>query len=488
MSGSPVNSSAAGASPAPASPEDVPTANGHTAGLTATSSVTASGLATSGLATNGLATNGLATNGLATSASNGRHRGEPSATPSAAEWTESIASRAGEAGLKRVGMVAWRDLDDPEAGGSELHAHEIASRWAAAGIEVVMRTSAVDGAPRAGRRQGYEFVRSAGRYRVFAQAPLEMVAGRFGPIGRLDGLVEIWNGMPFLSPIWWRGPRLVFLHHVHAEMWKMVLPPRLAAMGNTLESRWAPPFYRGTRIVTLSDSSRQEIVEGLGMRADLVSVVPPGVDRQFGRDGLGTKPSSKADHPLVVAVGRLVPVKQFDRLIAAAAALATLHPDLEVVIVGEGYERAALEAAIDEAGVRNVVRLVGRLEADELVALYRRAWVLASTSAREGWGMTVTEAAACGTPAVVSRIAGHLDAVEDGVTGLLFDNEDQFIKGIDRMLADSSLRRRLSKAAHDRARQFSWEATALGTLELLAAEASRRRPRSALRVSPTPRS
>ena len=97
----------------------------------------------------------------------------------------------------------------------------------------------------------------------------------------------------------------------------------------------------------------------------------------------------------------------------------------------------------------SVVRLAGRLDADQLVELYRRAWVLVSTSAREGWGMTVTEAAACGTPSVVSRIAGHLDAVDDGVTGLLFDNEDQFVKSVDRVLADCTFRSGLSKAAHE---------------------------------------
>jgi glycosyltransferase involved in cell wall biosynthesis len=386
-----------------------------------------------------------------------------------------LAALSAEAGLRRVGMVAWRDLDDPEAGGSELHAHEIASRWAAAGIDVVMRTSAVSGAPAEGSRDGYRFVRRAGRYRVFAQAPAEIAAGRFGPVGRLDGLIEIWNGMPFLSPLWWRGPRLVFLHHVHAEMWGMVLPPRLAAAGNTFESRLAPPLYRRTRIVTLSDSSRSEIIDSLGMRPELVSVLPPGIDRRFAEaeTASGRPATRKSHHPLVVSVGRLVPVKQFERVIAAAGPLSALHPDLEIVIVGEGYERLRLEAAIEEAGVGHVVRLAGHLTDDELVALYRRAWVLVSTSAREGWGMTVTEAAACGTPAVVSSIAGHLDAVEDGVTGLLFDNEDQFVKGVDRVLADGVLRAKMSRAARERARSYSWEATALGALQLLADEARR---------------
>ena len=87
--------------------------------------------------------------------------------------------------------------------------------------------------------------------------------------------------------------------------------------------------------------------------------------------------------------------------------------------MGEGYERRALEARRSAAGAEGWLHLPGYVEPDALVALYRRAWVLASSSAREGWGMTITEAGACGTPSVVSRIAGHLDAVLEGESGLL---------------------------------------------------------------------
>src|SRR5271154_4922566 len=152
---------------------------------------------------------------------------------------EVLASIAAEAGLRRIHFVAWRDLDDPEAGGSELHAHEVLSRWAAAGVDVRVWTSRVDGAPREIRRDGYRVTRRAGRYAVF---PRTALGGLSGQIGTGDAVVEIWNGMPFLTPLWSRRPRVVFLHHVHAEMWQMVLSRRLAGLGNALEQRIAPPL------------------------------------------------------------------------------------------------------------------------------------------------------------------------------------------------------------------------------------------------------
>jgi glycosyltransferase involved in cell wall biosynthesis len=376
---------------------------------------------------------------------------------------EVLASIAAEAGLRRIHFVAWRDLDDPEAGGSELHAHKVASLWAAAGLDVTFRTSAVPGASETLTRDGYQVMRRAGRYGVFPGAAWEGVRMGHRPG---DALVEVWNGMPFLSPLWYRGPRIVFLHHVHAEMWGMVLPPTLARMGDTMERRIAPRFYRRSRIVTLSESSRDEIVEMLHLRPERVTVAPPGVDERYSPGG------HRSATPLVVAVGRLVPVKRFDALLRALAPLKADHPDLEAVIIGEGYERSALEEARAELRVTDWIHLPGRVGEDELVDWYRRAWVVASSSQREGWGMTLTEAAACGTPAVATNIAGHADAVVDGESGLLVDDVDQLSGALGRVLGDEVLRSRLSKGALERARWFTWDATARRALEALASEAA----------------
>jgi glycosyltransferase involved in cell wall biosynthesis len=368
-------------------------------------------------------------------------------------------------GLRRVLMLAWRDLDDPEAGGSEVHADKVAERWAAAGLDVTLRTAAAQNHPPTKVRSGYRVIRKAGRYAVFPRSAAASLAGRNG---RHDGLVEIWNGMPFLSPVWSPKPRVVFLHHVHGEMWRMVLPPHLARVGETIEFRIAPPLYRRTKIVTLSESSREEILSLLHMRPENVSVVPPGISPSF------TPQGDRSTHPLVVAVGRLVPVKRFDLLIRELLRAKAEVPALEAKIVGEGYEREALQASIDAAGAGGWLRLVGRVDDDALIDLYRRAWLVASSSAREGWGMTLTEAAACGTPAVATRIAGHSDAVADGVSGLLVDDVGNLGTTVATVLNDAGLWTSLSEGALKQAGRFTWDATAVGTFAVLAAEAARR--------------
>ena len=400
-------------------------------------------------------------------------------TPSYIDPVAKIGDIAAAAGIRRVNMFAWRDLDHPEAGGSELHAASLAERWAAAGIEVRLTASRADGAPPQAWRDGYRIDRPAGRYAVFPKVAAGRIRARVTdsvrsrlsrPGGARTGsahdpaeaTVEIWNGMPFFSPLWSGRPRLVFLHHVHDRMWDLVLPLGLARTGRFLECRLAPPIYHRTPVVTLSQSSRRAIVDRLGFAPGQVHVVEPGVDETFGPG------PARHPRPLVVAVGRLVPYKRFDRLIEVLTALRRRHPDLEAVIAGEGQERAALEQQISRLGAGDWISLPGRVTESELLDLYQRAWVLASSSAYEGWGLTITEAAACATPAVVSPIAGHADAVDDGVTGFLAEPGPAMEERLGRLLGDPALRRRMQAAARCRAETLTWDRTALATMRILA--------------------
>ena len=398
-----------------------------------------------------------------------------------------IGDIAASAGIRRVDMVAWRDLDHPEAGGSELHAASIAERWAAAGIDIRLTASRADGAPAAGARDGYLVERPAGRYGIFPTVAAQRLSSRYigdlrrrgsapqvgtgrrsllgRPLVRPDATVEIWNGMPFFSPVWAPRPRLVFLHHVHDRMWDLVLPKGLAALGRALESRIAPPVYRRTPVVTLSDSSRRAIIDLLGFDPSMVHVVRPGVEESF-RPGPWRHPT-----PLVAAVGRLVPYKRFDRLVEVLVRLRAAFPQLEAVIAGEGQERAALESLIRTHGAESWITLPGRIDDETLLDLYQRSWVLVSTSAYEGWGLTITEAAACATPSVASPIPGHTDAVDDGVTGFLAEPGPDMERRIADLLSNPLLRRRMERAARRRAAALTWDRTALEMMRLLAAQA-----------------
>jgi glycosyltransferase involved in cell wall biosynthesis len=364
-------------------------------------------------------------------------------------------------GVRRVHVLAWRDLDDPEAGGSEVHADECMRRWAAAGLDVLHRTSAAVGIPAEVRRHGYAVVRRGSRYTVFPRAA---VAELFSRMGRSDALVEVWNGVPWFSPVWYRRrPRITIVHHVHGPMWDQVMPGPLAGFGRTLEARLAPPLYRSGATVTPSESTREELVE-LGFRADRVTAVANGVEELF------TPGGDKAGDPLAVAVGRFAPVKRFHLALEAAAAARRVVPSLRLRIVGDGPLEGSLRQWVTEHGAGEWVEFAGYVPRPELRDEYRRAWVALSASLAEGWGLTLTEAAACGTPAVATDIRGHRCSVVDGTTGLLAPPQ-RLGDALAKVLSDHRLRETLAGNALTRARTLTWESTATGILRVLHAEA-----------------
>lgn len=390
----------------------------------------------------------------------------PVVTAGVAEQVGEVVSDLATLGIRRVHVLAWRDLDDVDAGGSEVHADEVMRRWAAAGLDVVHRTSAAPGLPATAQRNGYSVVRRGSRYSVFPRTVVAELARRMGPF---DALVEIWNGVPWFSPLWCRRPNITVVHHVHDQMWEQMFPRPIAAACRVVETKIAPLAYRRTMVVSGSESTTAHLHE-LGYRPERTRVVPYGVAAAYSPGG------DRADYPLVLSVGRLAPVKEHDLLIAAAVQAKQRVPELRMVIVGTGPRRVALEELIAAHDVGDWITLPGRIELDELIALYRRAWLVASASRSEGWGLTLTEAAACGTPAVATDIPGHQCSVINGVTGVLAPIGSLGERIAD-VLLDDELRTKLGQQALARTRGLSWDSAAAGLLAALRDEAARRATR-----------
>ncbi len=403
---------------------------------------------------------------------------------------DDIRRLAQQAGFGSIHILSWRDYCHPEAGGSELHAHQIAKLWAASGINVTFRTCRSAGLPREEMRDGYRIIRRGNKLSVFFRAAFAEALGRGGKHGEVvdrrgdgqgdgrgDAVVEIWNGVPFGTPLWCRRPACVWIHYPHTELWHHTFAFKpLAALGKFLERRVFALPYRNVPVATLCESSATRL--GKEFRLRNVSVAEPGVDSVFRRQ----EPNSgegRAEVPLLVAVGRLRSYKRFDRLIRLVDRLRRegtgVCQNTELMIVGTGDQAELLKELIDSLQAQDWCRLAGSVGGDSLVALYQQAWLLVSASISEGWGMTITEAAACGTPSVVSNIDGHCDAVvadadvadADVDGGWLFEGDNDFVRLVAEVLNDDDARQRMGAAAQDRAATLTWENTAYMTLELL---------------------
>jgi phosphatidylinositol alpha-1,6-mannosyltransferase len=189
-------------------------------------------------------------------------------------------------------------------------------------------------------------------------------------------------------------------------------------------------------------------------------IIPPGVD-------LPSDPSPQAtDRPTFVTIARLEDrYKGHDVLIRAMALVRAKVPDVEWIVIGDGPLRGDLEALTRSCGVADSVRFLGAVTDEERNFWLRRADLLAMLSrlpgrglAGEGFGIVYLEAGAYGKPVVAGNVAGAVDAVVDGETGLLVDPIDHLAvaDAITRLLLDPELARRLGGAGAERAQSFAW--------------------------------
>src|SRR5919197_1469132 len=169
-------------------------------------------------------------------------------------------------------ILNWRDTTNPEGGGSELYVEHVAAGLAAQGRPVTLFCAAHRDAPASEQVGGVRLVRRGSRLGVYPMAFWLHLTGR---LGEHEVVVDVQNGVPFLSPLWCRRPVVALVHHVHREQWRVVLPASLARLGWWVESRLAPLVYRRASYVAVSESTRRELVE-LGVRPESIAVVHNG--------------------------------------------------------------------------------------------------------------------------------------------------------------------------------------------------------------------
>lgn len=361
----------------------------------------------------------------------------------------------------RVLFLNWRDTRHPEGGGSEVYVENVARSLAAAGHDVTVFCAMYDGAEPTEVVDGVRFARAGTKLSVYAEAVQRLRRGQFG---ELDAIVDVQNGIPFMSRAVCKGvPVVVLVHHVHREQWPVVYDPLRSRIGWWVESRLAPWLYRDCAYVAVSDRTRDEL-QALGVDRRRIRVIHNGIESA---PGVGDGPT---EHPHIAVVGRLVPHKRVEHVLRAAAILRRRHPDLRISVVGDGWWSPRLQRVAETLGVTDMVDFLGFVDEKDKHSVYAGAWVLALPSLKEGWGIVVMEAATHGVPAVAYSSAGGVaESIVDGHTGLLVDGGvEDFAMALDVLLTDSRRRQRMGRAARERTESFTWAATAQSFADVLA--------------------
>ncbi len=348
-------------------------------------------------------------------------------------------------------FLSWRDPWHPEAGGAERWLLEVAERLAADGTEVTVLSARYPGSASELHHRGIRWVRRGGHLTLYLHAALMLLTRR---LGRVTSVIEVQNGMPFLARLFTRAQVVVLVHHVHREQWPVV-GPVLARVGWFLESQVAPRVNRGLRYLAVSDVTRGELIQ-LGVDPRAITIAWNGCQPV----PTTLPPVSPNPAPSLVVLGRLVPHKRVEHAVAALAALRHEFPGLTLRVVGSGWWEESLRAEIDRLGVASEVELVGHVDETTKYVELSRAWVHLLPSLKEGWGLSIVEAAQVGVPSVAYADAGGVrDSILDGTTGLLARDQTDFVDCVRRLLRDDVLRRELGTKARARTAEFTWEAT-----------------------------
>jgi glycosyltransferase involved in cell wall biosynthesis len=279
--------------------------------------------------------------------------------------------------------------------------------------------------------------------------------------GRFDAVIDEVNTMPFFSPLWANVPVFMLMFQLAREVWWYESPLPISAVGYAVEPlylRW----YRRTPVLTISKSTEQDL-RSLGFRGP-ITLIPIGIEQ--GDIAVG----SKSDSPTFLYVGRLAASKRLEHMLRALAQFRQATGTGTLWLVGTGsesYKRSLTTQARRLNVERNVV-FWGSVSSSEKLRLMSEAHVLLMTSVREGWGLVVTEANACGTPAIVYDVPGLRDSVRAEVTGLVVPPQPASLSAaMIRMMNDRELYGRLVAQGRRWSATFTFDEAAKRVAQVL---------------------
>ncbi len=367
----------------------------------------------------------------------------------------------------KILLINWRDIAHPEAGGAEVHAHEIFTRLAAAGHEVTFLTCAWPGCESETEIDGLRIIRG-GKNMTFNYSVPELMR-KLDVEKKFDIVVEDVNKIPFRTPKHTRLPRLILFHHLFgATIFREAVFP--VALYVWLWEQMIPRFYRDEWVQVVSRDTKGELVD-IGFAPERIKVVYNGIDSNLyspSGHGAGSAPS---EEPYLLYMGRVKRYKRLDLILEAFARAIRggLQDGTRLIFAGAGDDYPRLLKRAAKLGIADRTSFLGRVTQEHKIDLLRHALCVVNSSPKEGWGITNMEASACGTPVVASRSPGLRESVRDGRSGYLFTPGDvaQFSARIVQLATDPIVRRRMGEGAREFAESLTWQEAARLTGEYI---------------------
>jgi len=371
----------------------------------------------------------------------------------------------------RILWYNWRCIKHPLAGGAEVYTHEIAMRLARQGHEIILVSSGAKGLSRKEIIDGYKVIRVGSRYTVYLNA--RRIYRKLREAGwRPDIVIDEVNTIPFLTPRYVEEPIAMLIHQLCMDCWSYAIHPLIQPFGWWLERRLHKVYIESAKngslraIITVSLSTKNDLIK-LGYPEDKISIVYNGLDWDLYK-GCGELCKEKDD--LVVYIGRITPYKKIEDLIKAWIIIEQVVKKAKLVIAGRA-EPKYLDRLVSLAKKHNLknIEFKTNITQEEKKTLLAKAKILVYTSIREGWGQTIIEAAACGTPSIAYDVPGLRDSVRHMETGILVEpgNIVELANAVRKLMTGDEEWSKLSLKAYEHSKGFSWDNTAREFLKIL---------------------
>ena len=360
----------------------------------------------------------------------------------------------------RILVLNYRDRTHPLAGGAEVHLHKIFGRLVELGHSVMLFTTSYFGASENEVIDGIEVVRCGGDllfpFHCILRVP--KLIKKFEP----DIIYEDLNKLPLFSPCTTKIPKLIQILH----LWKFSIFRETSfpvAFAVWLSEKIIPLVYKNCRFATISPSGKKELCK-LGIAKEKISVIYCGMESKYFEK---EKVRNKSFYFLWL--GRFRKYKGVWVAFEAFKIFAKKHPNVKLLFAGSGPEKAKMKLKAKEWGLEDRVEILGLVSEEEKIELMSKALGILQTSYKEGWGLTVIEAAACGTASIASNVSGLCDSVKDKETGLLFKagSAEDCAKKMEMLYGNPILRVSMESEARSYASSFDWERATRETLFLM---------------------
>jgi glycosyltransferase involved in cell wall biosynthesis len=361
-----------------------------------------------------------------------------------------------------------------QCGGGEIAVYNLAVNMASRGHEISVFTSSANSRDSVDAYDGITVYRYATRVTVQSTSisPGIFLKPQKYPLDIVHGHLTV-PPASYAAALHAKRRKLPLILTYHSEQqsdWGSLLRRTGASLDNTLIKRALFPSAKA--IISFSEYYITQS-KLLGAFKDKTVFLPNGVspadyDIPISRDEARVKLGLPSQGQVLLFVGALSPHKNPDLLVKALPKVLSVFPEATLVLVGDGPMRADLEEMADKLGVRASVRFPGIVDSSMMPLHYRSADAFVLPSTVETFGLVVLEACASGLPVIVSSLPTFRTMVEDGINGIIVENQDEsaFAEAMIQLLGDDELGKTMSQNAKQRANDFSWQRIAEETEEL----------------------